>query len=291
MKVFTSAASALLPSLMFATVSALAGQPPSPEPVQIADLPSDSVIVFGELHGTKEIPAFFGEQVEALVSAGHTVHVGLEMAASDQDELRAAMNLPEDERHSALLQIEQWRTGKDGRNSLAMARMLGRLGELQSRFEDRLSLFAFDIPADWRGTSNDRDQFMAGVIAERRAQLAEEDYLLVLSGNAHAFGVPGAPWDPDFRSMTTRLKKNHRVVTLRNLQSGGEAWICTPECGARSVSGVDRTYSRGIHLEPFDRDWADQPVYDGVFFVGQLSASEPLPVAVEMTENHSDGVQ
>lgn len=287
MKAFNRAASALVLILILAAMPSQASQEASSEPIQIVDLPSNSVIVFGELHGTNEIPAFFGDQVEALLAANHRVHVGLEMTISDQDDLRTAMRLPEEKRHSALLELEQWRNGTDGRNSLAMAKMLTRIGELQSRFDDRLSLFAYDVSADWRGKSNDRDQFMAGVIGKRRARLNDEDYLLVLSGNAHAFGVPGAPWDPDFRSMTVRLKESHPVVTLRNLQSGGEAWICTPECGARSISGVDQKRSRGIYLEPLDLNWSDQPVYDGVFFVGELSASEPLPVAVGVTENGS----
>lgn len=258
-------------------------------PTSIGDLPSNSVIVFGELHGSNEIPAFFADQVEILLKAGHGVHVGLEMSASDQDGLRAAMTLPDPERRRALLELEQWRAGRDGRNSVAMARMLGRLGKLGARFGNRLSLFSFDIAYDWRGEANDRDRFMAETIGRQRQAIPDADYLLVLVGNAHAFGVPGAPWDPTFRSMTVQLEESHPVISLRNLQSGGEAWMCTPECGPRKVLGLDQSRSRAIYLEPFEMDWSDQSVYDGVFFVGELSPSEPLPVAAGLTRSRSRG--
>jgi len=207
------------------------------------------------------------------------------MSASDQDELQAATRLPEGEQRSALLELEQWQSGKDGRNSLAMAKMLRDLGQLQARFEDRMSLFAYDVAYGWRGEANDRDRLMAEVIGKRRSRLSDDEYLLVLAGNAHAFGAPGAPWDNEFRSMTVRLKKNHPVVTLRNIQSGGEAWVCTPDCGPKAMAGFDEYPSPGIYLEPLEMDWSDRPVYDGVFFVGELSASEPLPVATGLEEH------
>lgn len=288
MNFFARAARIVVLVLALAAISSQASQKASSGPVPIVDLPSNGVIVFGELHGTNEIPAFFADQVEALLAAGRTVHVGLEMTASDDTGLRNAMGLPEKEQHSALLELEQWRTGNDGRNSVAMARMLGRLGDLQSRFGSPLSLFSYDVAPGWRGASNDRDAFMAEVIGKRRSQISDEDYLLVLSGNVHAFGAPGAPWDPDFRSMTTHLKENHPVLSLRNVQSGGEAWVCTPECGPTSIRGADQTRTPGIYLEPFEMDWSDQPVYDGVYFVGELSASEPLPVATGLADKPAE---
>ncbi|MDZ7791813.1 MAG: hypothetical protein U5L08_15220 [Xanthomonadales bacterium] len=256
----------------------------SEPPIQIEDLPSHNVIVFGELHGTNEIPAFFGDQIESLLEAGHSVHVGLELSASEQEGIRHAMTLSESDQHRALLQLEQWRNTRDGRNSVAMARMLSRLGNLRTAFEDRLSVFSFDVGADWRGESNDRDQFMADNIGAVRSQIPDESYLLVLTGNAHAFGVPGAPWDSDFRSMAVRLKETHPVLSLRNLQTGGTAWICTPECGARKINGTNEERQPGIYLEPFDSDWSEKPVHEGVFFVGELTASEPLPVAVDTND-------
>ncbi len=286
MKAFARAALAFFPVLMLASAALHASEQAS-TPTPIGELPSNGVIVFGELHGTKEIPAFFSEQVESLLEAGHSVHVGLEMSASEQDGLLTAMNLAEEAQHRALLELDQWRDGKDGRNSVAMARMLRHLGHLDARFQDRLSVFSYDIPSDWRGESNDRDRFMADTIGHKRDHVPDDEYLLVLAGNAHAFGVPGAPWDPDFRSMTVQLKESYPVISLRNLQSGGEAWICTPECGARTIQGSGQSRSAGIYLEPLPMDWSDRPVYDGVFFVGELSASKPLPAAAGLGERPS----
>lgn len=273
---FATLALLLLPSAP-SYASEEAGSEP---PVLIEDLPSRNVIVFGELHGTNEIPAFFGDRIESLLEAGQSVHVGLELSASEQEGIRSAMALPEPDQHRALLQLAQWRNTRDGRNSVAMARLLSRLGNLQATFEDRLSVFSFDVGADWRGGSNDRDRFMADRIGSVRSQIPDDSYLLVLTGNAHAFGAPGAPWDSDFRSMTVRLRERHPVLSLRNRQTGGTAWICTPECGAREINGAADRRKPGIHLEPVEMDWSDSPVHDGVFLVGELTASEPLPVAV-----------
>lgn len=266
--------------LLLACEPSCAGeQAASGQPVGIEDLPSSHVIVFGELHGTREIPAFFGDQVETLLEAGRRVHVGLEMSAAEQEGITSAMKLPEADRQRALLKLPQWKNTRDGRNSVAMARLLGRLGNLQSVFEDDLSVFSFDVATDWRGDSNDRDRFMADKIGDVRARIPDDSYLLVLTGNAHAFGAPGAPWDSSFRSMTVQLTKRHPVLSLRNLQTGGTAWICTPECSARSVSGAPER-EPGIHLDPYHADWTEDPIHDGIFFLGELSASEPLPVAV-----------
>lgn len=246
----------------------------------IVDLPSDHVIVFGEMHGTREVPVFVGDQIETLLNAGHAVRIGLELSSDDTDALNAAMLLPDDALHAALMNLPQWRTNNDARNGIAMASMLQRFGRLAGQHPGRLTVFAFDIPHGSFTSANARDAHMADVIDQHRTLAGEDEYLLVLVGNAHAFIAPGAPWDPDFRSMATQLMSRHPVISLRNAQSGGQAWLCMPDCKVSPLAAMDER-ENGIYLEPIESAWADGMVYHGAFFYGRGSVSKPLPVWLE----------
>lgn len=250
----------------------------SAEPIDILDLPSDHVIVFGELHGVNEIPVFVADQVETLLHSGKAVRLGLEFDSGDTAALNAAMLLQdESDLHNALMALRQWRDGTDARNGVAMATMLQRLGSLSSKHPGQLTVFAYDIGLDQFSSANARDAHMAEIIGQHRERADDDHYLLVLTGNAHAFAVPGAPWDEDFRSMVVQLKSRHPVISLRNAQSGGEAWLCTPECKISPIAAMTER-EEGIYLQPFSADWADGPVYHGIFFYGHATASIPLPV-------------
>ncbi len=140
-----------------------------------------------------------------------------------------------------------------------------------------------DLPSDHvivfgQGTTpNQRDGHMADIIGQHRALAADHEYVVILAGNAHAFAAPGAPWDTDFRSMVVQLEPHHPVISLRNAQSGGQAWLCTPECKVTPIAAMPER-EIGIYLQPFNTDWADSPAYHGTFFYGSATVSKPLPV-------------
>ncbi len=259
------------------------------EPLDSLALPSDHVIVFGEMHGIQEIPIFVVDQVELLLDAGKRVRIGLEFNSDDTEALNAAMDLQYEEAlHDALMALPQWREGTDARNGVAMAAMLQRLGRLSNQHPGQLAVFAFDIAFEQFTSTNARDAHMAAIIGQHRELADDSDYVLVLAGNAHAFAAPGAPWDEDFRSMVVRLKSHHPVSSMRNAQSGGEAWLCTPECKITPITDMPER-EKGIYLQPLGMDWADRPVYHGIFFYGHASASKPLPVWLETQSRASDG--
>jgi hypothetical protein len=266
---------------LLAAALLLAAATASAEPIDILDLPSDHVIVFGELHGVNEIPAFVADQVETLLKSGKTVRLGLEFASDDTKALNAAMLLQdENDLHDALMALPQWQNGTDARNGVAMVAMLQRLGDLTSKHPGQLTVFAYDIGFNQFTNANARDAHMAAIIGQHRELADDNDYLLVLAGNAHAFAVPGAPWNQDFRSMVVQLQPDHPVISLRNAQSGGEAWLCTPDCKIIPIAAMTER-EIGIYLQPFSADWADSPVYHGIFFYGHATASKPLPVWLE----------
>lgn len=61
-------------------------------------------------------------------------------------------------------------------------------------------------------------------LGHERQQAEDDEYVLVLTGNVHAFAAPGAPWDESFRSMTVNLMASHPVISLRDTQSGFD-WL------------------------------------------------------------------
>ncbi len=257
----------LLPAFCLALVAIHANG----EPLNSLALPSDHVIVFGEMHGIQEIPVFVGDQVELLLDTGKSVRMGLEFNSNDTDALNAAMLVQDDEAlHDALMALPQWREGTDARNGMAMAAMLQRLGRLSSQYPGQLTVFAYDIAFDQFTSTNSRDAHMAAIIGRHRTLADDSDYVLVLAGNAHAFAAPGAPWDEDFRSMVVQLKPQHPVISLRNAQSGGEAWLCTPDCKITPLTAMPER-KKGIYLQALNMDWADSPVYHGTFFYGHAS--------------------
>lgn len=257
----------------------------------ILELPSDRVIVFGEMHGIQEIPRFVGDRVEALLKAGRSVRFGLELSSDDTDALNAAMLERDDERlHAMLMTLPQWRNNNDARNGIAMATMLQRMGRLSEDYPGQLTLFAFDIPFELSGvvSPNVRDQYMANRISHQRDRADDDEYVLILVGNAHAFVAPGAPWDAEFRSMVFNLlAAQYPVISLRNAQSGGEAWLCMPDCSIKALTEMG-TQEIGIYLEPITMDWSGDLTYHGSFYYGEASASMPLPLWLESKADQND---
>ena len=172
-------------------------------------LRSGALVIFGELHGTNEIPAWFGDVV-AKAPRGAKVHVGLELPGE-----------------SGAIWSDPFQSG---RTSAAMRALIERLHALQ------VDVFFFD------STARDRDGAMADNISAARAK-APGDLFLVLVGNLHARKKPGAPWDPDVRWMALRLaEREPRVMTFDARYAEGTAFICqgdTPgSCKVTKLRGV-----------------------------------------------------
>src|SRR5262245_51314562 len=81
-----------------------------------------SVVLFGELHGTQELPRFFGEAVCSVADSRQSVRVGLEIQKGDQpifDAFLASPGAASDV--SALMAAPFWsREAQDGKSSQAM---------------------------------------------------------------------------------------------------------------------------------------------------------------------------
>lgn len=184
----------------------LAGAPPQCEPVEgIHHLQADDskrFFVFGERHGTQEIPRLFGEAVCAM-SARAPVLVGLEIGSSQQASIDRFMSSDgSPAAREALLANGHWRLN-DGRASQAMLDLFQRLRSLKASGRD-ISVIAFMAPAP---APEDRERGTAEALIEG-LEARPGALVMVLIGSIHAErdglgGIrPAAAYLPDTQTVT-----------------------------------------------------------------------------------------
>lgn len=238
------------------------------------------LIMVGEMHGTREVPSYFGQLVCTALDRDTSVAVGLELPVSMAPALDRYMNSGEPNSVDTLLSDPVWSTEwQDGRTSQAMLDLIQELARLQLRHEGQLSVHLLDPPDEYRDGAMSKGQS----IASRIRQMADEtdaDYLLTLTGNFHnRINVP-----PE-QSATSDLADLDPFTVTLNWQEG-QAWMCTgstPDgCGVIDLPdrGADMGSARVVVHANADSKWharLDVPV---------LSSSPP---AVE--ESRADSRQ
>jgi hypothetical protein len=232
-----------------------------------------ALVLFGEVHGTNEIPAFVGDAACAAARKGR-VHVGLELPAEDAGLLRHFLAGEGDQ---GLQESDFWRSSSPyGVTSSAMLALLHRLREYR-RTGAPIDVFFFDERA--RSGLERRDEAMAESISRERGGAPSDIYLVVV-GNFHARKIVGAPWDPKKRWMASFLSEREPgLVTLDFRSLPGTAWTCAQTaagaelCGSNPVKGSGgpaASSERAVKLEA-----VSEAGYDGIYWVGALTASPP----------------
>lgn len=233
-------------------------------------LERSQILIFGELHGTAESPAFMGDVVCQLVAAGHTVQLGVELPRNEQSLLDAVLASETkealDAARQALLTAPFWSYDQpDGRSSAAMLALFeGLRPHVQS---DQVRVVAFDIPfgSSRQGREESMSSFLADAIAKR-----PDDVHVVLTGNLHSRTLKGS-----FFPLAGQVKERFpSLVSLDVAHGGGSAWLCLmgPKgCGIQEVGPRGPREARGIYvLESPDRFG-----HVGVYDVGSLTGSMP----------------
>lgn len=240
-------------------------------------LPTDPMVLVGELHGTDAGPAAFGALACRVARRHGAVAVGLEISHREQariDRFLASDGGPED--RARLLAGDFWTASyQDGRRSRATARLLERLRALRAAGL-AVEVVAFDpLPDVEPGT---REEGLARRLTDARRARPEVPFL-VLTGNLHARVRRGAPWDEDFRPMGARIAaEGVEVFAVELRHAGGSAWTCAgrsaSDCGPRPVEGQ---HEQGGAVPAFERFPAPEPGtgYDGALRVGAVEASPP----------------
>jgi len=236
---------------------------------EVLGRPGLRYLVMGEIHGTAEAPAVFGDLVCAA-AATRSVVVGVEWPASSQPMLDAFLSEADEAvALKRLMEAPAWKRA-DGRDSRAMLQMLIRVRELDRKGgEVSLAAFDFEIPAP--GTSDERERSMADLLI--RAGAARPDALVVaLTGMGHADRDGFTSMQPPVQSMAQHLPAE-ASATLALARSGGEAWMCRTTEGVSTCGPVALT----TREEPAPRGLvAPRSGFDAILSIGgPLTPSEP----------------
>lgn len=257
-----------------------------PGAVALWSNPDHRFVVFGEAHGTNEIPELFGEVV-CQASASRTLVVALEWPQDMQAPLDQYMASDGSEAaRDRFLSAPFWSNPTpDGRTSQAMFNLIERLRRLRASGRP-VSVQAFvSRPELLRLRQDYYELEMARNLADIANRDPSRPLVLVLTGNVHA----GKQRNSSLGGLLGAV--GHlppvEVVSLDAARNAGATWGCHTDkplqpgvqlsakditCGPRpwptSPQGVA---PRGVTLTP-----ADGGMYDGVFSTGApTTASAP----------------
>lgn len=223
-----------------------------------------TTLILGELHGTREVPAFAASLVCQAARTTATV-LALEVPYTEQARIDAFLASNGDAKARAdLLRGDFWDFPmQDGRRSEAMVSLLDTVRRWRARGAV-VSVIAFDtdVPPDVR------DAEMGQRLATAR-QKDPQALLLVVTGGVHASREPEAAFVP-MAVHFGKLTPPHHIVSLAMKHSGGQAWVCTDNCGPHEAAGTPDPGSPRVEL--FERRTRG---FDGAFYVGTISASSP----------------
>lgn len=229
----------------------------------IAGVPDAPLLLFGEMHGSKEAPALIS-RLACAISATQEVAVGLEMPSRDQpllDAFMASGGTGNDVRQ--LIASDFWQKGRDGRSSAAMLKLIEDVRALKQAGRP-VALFAFD---DQPGTELERNVAIANGV--RRFREAHPDTrIIALMGNIHA--MQEAMWaGEEMLTPSGKLLADLQPVSTLVSYPAGTVWACMPTCGIHALPAPRGETAPGFH------DGAAPGGYSRIFGLPSLTASPP----------------
>lgn len=255
-------------------------------------------VVFGELHGTRESPAFVGRTLCGLAAKGERLLLAIEHSSTHNDRLQAAWSLPADQFRNALPSIG-WKGRRDGVASQAMFEMVVQAHGLSQRGYP-VDIVAFNGARDL--AQREKWSHLPGQGPHEAAQ-AENifsagsaktyDRVLILVGNYHAMKQPIKFGANEFEPMALRLSKSAKTISLNMRHANGTAWNCLLKTDADIKLGQavpEEAIDCDNHPAPGYPDLQQSPFiqissslggdltqyYDGFFWVGSISGSLPI---------------
>jgi hypothetical protein len=228
--------------------------------------PAVPVVWVGEMHGTEETPAAFGDLVCDALAHGKNVTVGLEFSSQSQaalDPMIGATNLELAERQ--LLATPNWHTFFDGRSSKAMLALLIQLRGTKAEYPS-LRVVAIENP--WSNESGAKEPAVADAV-KAAVKRGPTDVLLVLTGNLHAM-----KHSPMAYPTSASLLPPAEVFSLLVTAHGGQAWQWNGAgCGAQAqgIQDRDSTRSFGVYIDPAYA----KSGFDGVLALGKPTTASP----------------
>ena len=228
-------------------------------------LTAGRVILLGELHGTREAPAFAGSVLCHGLGLGLRVTVALELPQVEAlyvERYLRSDGAPSD--RAAMARAPFWfKDYQDGRSSQAM---LALLDEIRLRIErgEPVDVVLLDRPE----ARQERDAEMAArllaAVGEKPANL-----FVVLTGNLHNRITEGSRY---LGRRALDALGPERVLSLNQAYSGGSAWVCLSDspCGPHEIRGRAGNLV-GVEVGGM----VSSEDYHGMYGVGELHASPP----------------
>lgn len=272
-----------------------------PEGWASIDQRNPDFVIFGEIHGTRQSPAFVGRVACSLAASGKKLLIGVEFDAGVDSRFQAAWALPHSQFADAL-GAAGWSGRRDGVASKAMFQLLVDLHALKAAGAE-IGIAAFNGEKD----DEQRRRFakLPGQGPHEAAQAenivtafhaSKYDMALILVGGLHARKRAVEAVGVMFEPMAMRLVDAGAVISLRMKSAGGAAWNCGLKAGYKPEPGKpirddaidcadhqvlpDPDFRGGPHvsLAP-DAKQGVSSDYDGYFWVGEVSGSPPaIPV-------------
>jgi hypothetical protein len=247
------------------------------------------LVLVGEIHGTREIPATFGRLVcqTAAERRGGTVLVGVEIASSGQSAIDAFLaGAGGAAATRALLAQQFWqRDYQDGRSSEAMLHLLDDLRRYRNA---GLKVVVRALDPELYDSPGDRDAGMSATLIAAIAAVRPAK-TLVMVGNVHSRTLHGYPWDAKaaYLPLGALLRARYDdLIALDVAAQGGFAWTCASaapaDCGAHPMRAREATGPvPRIALDPAA---AARTGYSGTLFLGQVTASAPARLEIPAAE-------
>jgi hypothetical protein len=220
---------------ILAVLPARAACRPIPGAERLWSRPGLRFLLVGEMHGTAEAPAIFGDLVCAALAAGRPVVAGVERSAAEQDAINKGSFVAQ---------------SSDGRSSRAMLQLVQDLHKMKVA-----EVVAF--------SAEDEERMAAALkaAAERHAGAL----VIALSGNVHASKkmIEGIDYSP-----MAMLLPADATVSLYVADRGGMAWNCQEDgCGPHAL--------RSSHGERREVSLTSLAGYDGALSTGTVCTASP----------------
>lgn len=222
-------------------------------------------LLFGEYHGTVEMPAVVADALCAASTTKRPLILGIEMDRANQPWMAAFLRSDGGEAaRAALLTAPGWRE-EGGRSTEAILGLIDAARRMARDGHD-IAIIAFD-PVTIPGTSAAREAGMADLLRgalERRPG----GLVVALTGGGHAGRLPWTSYTPNFDALGGLLPKN-RSLSFAFARPGGNYWGCHAPDGKRdgckpyAMSVREPVTPRGLRLDPTAREG-----FDGVYSSG-----------------------
>jgi hypothetical protein len=258
---------------LIAAAPAHAACPPLPGMEAVLDRPGLQFLLFGEYHGTAEMPGLVADALCSAAAKGRPVVLGIEFDSRAQPALDAYLRSDGGvEARAALLKAEVWRE-EGGRTTAAILDLIETARRLGRRH--KLGIVAFDAAPE-PGTSARREAAMADAVRQAAGRVPGA-LVIALTGAGHAGKAAWTSYTPPFPS-AGQLLPAERTIALSFARPGGRFWGCRPADGGASegckpydMPAREPVAARGIVMDPSIREG-----FDGIYSAGaRYSASKP----------------